>query len=229
MDVRWLDVPMAHTLLMQVEHNLDELLAKRAGFALLQAFRVSDNFLQAWPLKKLQNQVRPNEIQRDHDTTVLAQAEQVEPMLAVNLFFARIGRRTPGKGKKRLGVVRNYNICRRESICWHLFVCGTNCFSFLFFFFARTRREYVGTNFIHHLFMEIAENVKFAISDSSFSAVSTISVDAISQLKESCKNLTLEISENSWEIFTILRDFPACLETPKTWDVSDNFSENLKR
>ena len=77
--------------------------------------------------------------------------------------------------------------------------------------------------------MEIAENVKFAISDSSFSAVSTISVDAISQLKESCKNLTLEISENSWEIFKILRDFPACLETPKTWDVSDNFSENLKR
>ena len=77
--------------------------------------------------------------------------------------------------------------------------------------------------------MKIAENVKFAISDSSFSAVSTISVDAISQLKESCKNLTLEISENSSEIFTILRDFPACLETPRMWDVSDNFSENLKR
>merc|ERR1719387_1206078 len=81
MDVRWLDVPMAHTLLMQVEHNLDELLAKRPGFALLQAFRVSDNFLQAWPLKKLQNQIRPNEIQRDHDTTVLAQAEQVKLLL----------------------------------------------------------------------------------------------------------------------------------------------------
>ena len=57
MDVRRLDIPMAYALLMEVKHDLNELLAERATVGFIQAAVVLDDFRQTWPGQELQDQI----------------------------------------------------------------------------------------------------------------------------------------------------------------------------
>merc|ERR1719238_2064281 len=78
MDVRRLDISMTNAFLMQVEHDLNELLAERAAIRFFQAVLGLDDVGQAWPGQELQDQICTDQIQRGHDASVLTKADQIE-------------------------------------------------------------------------------------------------------------------------------------------------------